>query len=254
MKVGWVADKHDPPGGAELTQAEFRAAVPESVEVIDCAPALIRGHKGPFNPNNANGCDLFVAHNHVTYPPTDWNRPVVRYHHDMRPQHIAGDISIYCSPLQRERLKGDGPTVPPPIDLAAFKPTRQQRRNTERKGTCCVGAFMNPGKGGYRVATWADENEPVDVYGFGPFLPEGPNINYCGPLEQAQVAQTLWKYERFVFLPVDLEPFGRCVVEAWAAGCDLVINGNVGARYWLEENPEALETASADFWAVVLDA
>jgi hypothetical protein len=39
MRVGWLADVPDLPGGAEFTQAEFRAAAPEHVEIIDCPPA-----------------------------------------------------------------------------------------------------------------------------------------------------------------------------------------------------------------------
>jgi hypothetical protein len=239
MRIGWLADEHDPPGGAELTQAEFRVAAPEDVEIVPLGPD-----------DDLDGFERYVVHNCQTYS----SRPSgLRYVHDLRGGIQHGDEVICCSPAQADRLGYDDcGIIPPPINLAAFKPTRQQRRNTERKGACCVGAFMNPGKGGYRVAAWADENEPVDVYGFGPFLPEGPNINYCGPLEPTKVAQTLWQYERFVFLPVDLEPFGRCVLEAWAAGCDLVINGNVGASYWIEEQPEELKTAAESFWKVVL--
>jgi hypothetical protein len=243
MKVGWLADEHDPPGGAELTQAEFRSAAPEGVEVIDCPPGGIVG------------CDRFVLHNHMTYGAgelLDFTGEVIRYHHDMRPQQIPGARSVFCSPLQRDALGLEGECVPPPIDLAAFRPTRQQRRHDERKGTCCVGAFMNPGKGGQLVAEWAMKNEPVDVWGFGPYMPRGDYIADCGDVDPVKLPQLLWNYERFVFLPTALEPFGRCVVEAWAAGCEIITNNLVGARYWIEEAPEKLETAAEDFWAVVL--
>jgi glycosyltransferase involved in cell wall biosynthesis len=62
----------------------------------------------------------------------------------------------------------------------------------------------------------------------------------------------LAQYKTMVFLPVVLEPFGRVVAEAWAAGCEIVTNGLVGARYWIEEDPKAIETAGEDFWRVVL--
>jgi hypothetical protein len=42
------------------------------------------------------------------------------------------------------------------------------------------------------------------------------------------------------------------VAEAWAAGCAIVTNELVGAGYWIQENPEAIETAAEDFWKVVL--
>lgn len=243
MRVGWLADEHDPPGGAEMTQAEFRAAAPGGVEVIDCPPGAIER------------CDRYVLNNHLTYGPADFvdlAGEIVRYHHDMRPQQVAGARSIFCSPLQRDALELEGECVPPPIDLAAFRPTRQQRRNTKREGTCCVGAFMNPGKGGHLVAEWALKNEPIDVWGFGPCQPRGQFINQCGPVEPRRLPELLAEYEHFVFLPTALEPFGRCVVEAWAGGCEIITNNLVGARYWIEEAPEKLETAAEDFWAVVL--
>ena len=62
--------------------------------------------------------------------------------------------------------------------------------------------------------------------------------------------EILGRYERFVFLPTTVEPFGRAVVEAWAAGCELIVNRNVGALHWLE-NPAGLRTAAADFWSLV---
>lgn len=242
-RVGWLADKHDPPGGAELTQAEFRAAAPEGVEVVD------------WTGDEVVKTDRWVIHNCRTYSRLPFQEgPSVRYLHDLRGSLAYADELIFCSPAQMERYRFSGHLIPPALNLKAFRPPRQHRRNGERNGTCCVGAFMNPGKGGHLVAEWGDRNEPVDVYGYGPFLPAGPHVNYCGPLEQAKVAQTLWQYERFVFLPTELEPFGRCVVEAWAAGCELIVNGNVGARYWIEEAPEKLESAAVDFWGVVCES
>jgi glycosyltransferase involved in cell wall biosynthesis len=54
-----------------------------------------------------------------------------------------------------------------------------------------------------------------------------------------------------VFLPSGLEPFCRTVAEAWAAGCEVVTNRLVGALHWIENEPEKLESAAADFWEVV---
>jgi hypothetical protein len=243
VRIGWLSDPSEYTGGAELTQAEFRAAAPEGVEVIDCPPRGIVP------------CDRYVVHNHLTYTAKDllnMRGEVIRYHHDMRPQNIVGDRSIFCSPIQQNRIGDRGRLVPPPVDLSSFRPTRQQRRNPKRQGTCCVGAFMNPGKGGHLVSEWANQNEAVDVYGFGPFQPVGQNINNCGAYEQHQLPTILSRYERFVFLPVAIEPFGRCVIEAWASGCQVVTNELVGARYWIEKAPEKLESAAEDFWSVVL--
>jgi hypothetical protein len=43
-RVGWLADEAGYIGGAELTTAEFRAAAPEGVEIVDCPPgAVVKG-------------------------------------------------------------------------------------------------------------------------------------------------------------------------------------------------------------------
>jgi glycosyltransferase involved in cell wall biosynthesis len=63
----------------------------------------------------------------------------------------------------------------------------------------------------------------------------------------------LARYETFVHLPVVIEPFGRLIAEAWAAGCAVVTNNLVGAKWWITENPDGLYTAGEDFWKVVLD-
>jgi glycosyltransferase involved in cell wall biosynthesis len=60
----------------------------------------------------------------------------------------------------------------------------------------------------------------------------------------------LASYKTFVFLPSVIEPFGRVVAEAYAAGCEIVTNNLVGARDWITEKPDALESAAEDFWKV----
>ena len=61
----------------------------------------------------------------------------------------------------------------------------------------------------------------------------------------------LFSYETFVFLPTEPEPFSRTTVEAWAAGCKLVVNRNIGALHWIENDPQALSTASERLWGIV---
>lgn len=257
MKVGWFVDNPGYIGGAELTQDEFRSLAPEGVEVVSCPPGEV-----------VPGLDRYVIHNCVHYSlgdlETTGDAPLIKYIHDVWP---AGDpelreellrtaTTIFCSPIHRERfphqVNPERPSylIPPAIDHSAFAPTRQQRRNFKRKGACSVGAFRHPNKGAQRLIEWANDNGGLDVYGSGEFAPTS-GVNYKGPLEPRQVAQTLWQYESFVHLPTVLEPFGRCVVEAWAAECQIVTNKLVGSRYWIEEEPESLETASEDFWEIV---
>jgi hypothetical protein len=256
MKVGWLVGKPSYTGGAELTQAEFRLAAPEDVEVVNCPPGEVVE------------CDRYVAHNVVPYELDDLHklssRPVVKYQHDVWPQGHA-DVRrflleraklIFCSPLHKERFpwphKDDGVCIPPPINLDRFKtPSRQVNR--QKKGAVAVAQWRNGGKGQQNIVEWSDKNETLlNVYGPGPYIPIGPNIDYRGELQYADIPRILWQYETFVHLPAVLEPFGRAVAEAHAAKCNLVVNNLVGARYWIEQEPGKIETAAEDFWRVVL--
>lgn len=257
MKVGWLADDPGYVGGAELTQREFCRAAPEHVEVIDCAPGEVM-----------KGLDAYVIHNCTQYAPRDLDpmgsAPVFKYVNDLWPhgnkllrtEVLAKATVIFTSPLHRQKFpyefSRESRIVPPALDLKRLTPTRQAKRNGKREGTVSVGAWMNPGKGAHLLAEYAAANGEVSVYGDGPCAPRNAlNIDFKGPLDPAKVAQTLWGYETFVFLPSEIEPFGRCVVEAEAAGCRVVTNGLVGARHYLEQDRDALLTAAEDFWEVI---
>jgi len=248
MRVGWLLDQGATVGGAELTQAEFRAAAPDDVEIVDCQPGQIED------------CDRYVVHNCVTYDLEDLQRldgkPVVKYWHDVGPWLqdgvkdwlIENALSICCSPLQADYMHLQALVIPPPVDLDRFMDAAS-RMNGGRKGAVCVASWRNAGKGQRKVMEWAEANGGIDIYGGGYLAPPGSReIAYEG------MPALMARYQTFVFLPTVIEPFGRTVAEAWAAGCEIVTNGLVGARYWLEESPEAMDTAAEDFWGVVLDA
>lgn len=250
MKVGWLHDGGNADGtqgGAELTQAEFKAAAPDGVEIVDCPTGGV-----------VEGLDRYVVHNCVTYRPEDvWpiEGRAVKYLHDVWPH---GDLSVKasllksaklvcCSPLQRDRLGlSEAEAIPPPVDLARFRAAAREN-GSERRGAIAVGPWMNHGKAPHLAAEWAKGNGGLDFVGGGPLAPAG---SFQVPYESMPALFT--KYRTFVHLPTVLEPFGRTVVEAWAAGCQIVTNRLVGARWWIEEQPEALETAAEDFWKLVL--
>lgn len=106
-----------------------------------------------------------------------------------------------------------------------------------------MASWANPGKAPHLAAEWGE----VDFFGVGDFAPPG-----CRPVAYDDMPALLASYETFVFLPTAVEPFGRLVVEAAAAGCKVVTNRLVGARYYLEEAPELLDGAADRFWEVVL--
>ena len=249
IRVGWLADKPRVPGGAELTTAEFRAATPEGVELVECPPGGVD-----------STCDRFVVHNCVQYALDDLKvmegRPVVKYHHDVGPWLqpeirawlVEHALNVCCSPLQAEHMSMDALCVPPPVDLDRFA-VAGSRVNGDRRGSVSVGSWRNHGKAPHKAAEWGAANGGVEFYGGGELAPPGSEeVSYD------EMPALLARYERFVYLPTVLEPFGRVVAEAWAAGCEIVTNGLVGARYWLEDDPDAIDTAAEDFWGVVMSA
>jgi glycosyltransferase involved in cell wall biosynthesis len=255
MIVGWLQDAAEIQGGAELTAKSFRDAAPDSVEIVDCPPGQIRE------------ADVYVVHNSTTYPVDTQlalrGRPVVRYIHDTIPHGspalrawlLLGNAHlIFCSPLHRGKFphpfEGDVSIIPPPCDLTPAGDT------PKTKGAIWLGHALNPGKGIGNAVSWADRTQTqLDFVGEGPLMPpESDLIKVLPGVPFDAVPATLAEYEKFVFLPSKLEPFGRSVVEAWAAGCELVINQMIGARHYIENDRDALVTAPKDFWNVVLNA
>lgn len=234
-------------GGAELTMDELKATAPEGVTLTDLADAetVIVGNCTLAKP------DLI---------PSLMGKRVIRFHHDLardeneivRSWLEDNAEHIFTSPLHREKYGLDGELVPPCVGLEAFKPNRQTRRHVKRNGICTVGSWQSPGKGGFLVAeTVARQNAGLDCYGPGNFPPQGPKVTLHGPVEHSALPSILHRYAQFIFLPMAVEPFGRCVAEAWAAGCELLVNENVGAQWWIENQPDRLYTAAEDFWGLI---
>jgi glycosyltransferase involved in cell wall biosynthesis len=249
MRIGWLVDDPIATGGAELTQAEFATAAPEGVEIVPCPAGDID-----------TSCDRYVIHNCVKYTLDDLHKiegkPTVKYWHDvgpwLQPECRAwldeNARPVCCSPIQAEHMGlTNAAHIPPPVDLARFS-AAAATVNGDRAGVVSVGSWRNFGKAPQRAAEWAEANGVrLDFYGGGPLAPPG-----CQEVPYDQMPGLLAHYTTFVFLPTVLEPFGRLVAEAWAAGCEIVTNGLVGAGYWISENPAAIETAADDFWNLVL--
>jgi glycosyltransferase involved in cell wall biosynthesis len=226
---------------------------------VDCPPE-----------NVVPGLDAYILHNVTTYNYAAVHRfgsaPVIKRLHDV---WRAGDeqlrrwilrhaaLVIASSRLHIEgmahRITAPLTVLPCAVDLAPFRQAAASANG--RTGVCWLGRLY-ASKGIVAAAQWAQENGvTVDVYGMGALAQSLPEpLRYRGALTYAEVPGVLAQYERFLFLPDVVEPFGRAVVEAWAAGCEIVTNGNVGAVSWINEQPEALETAREDFWNAVKEA
>jgi hypothetical protein len=248
-RVGWLHDQGGVIGGAELTQAELAAAAPDGVQIVECPPGGVAD------------CDLYVIHNCVTYDAKDiirtTNVPAFKYWNDVgswldpkvRELLDTHATPICCSPLQAEYMGLTGAAlIPPALDLSRFE-TAATSVNGDRAGIVSVGSWRNVGKGARRVLEWSAVNgKKVDFYGSGPFAPPGSR-----PVLYVSLPRLLVRYQTLVYLPMVIEPFGRVVAEAWAAGLELVVNELVGAIHWITEEPDAIRTAGRDFWRTVLD-
>lgn len=247
VRVGWLIDQPNYIGGAELTAKAFRDAAPDGVEIVDI----------PTGAYSREELDRVVCHNLVSYKAGElgFDAPTFWYHHDVAP-HITRDkwtalkdaVHICCSPLQRHKMRLDEALlIPPAVDLEPFRKAAETAG--ERSGAVAVGPWMNPGKNPQGALDWAKGNGGISFLGAGVYAPaESVSVDY------AEMPEVLTRFKTFVHLPSALEPFGRSTAEAWAAGLEVVVNALVGARYWITEQPDKLETAGEDFWQLVLDA
>jgi len=256
MRVGWLADKPDYKGGAELEAERLIACAPSGIEIIPCPPGRI-----------VADVDVYVIHNCFDYDRTIIGtlsqKPVIKRIHDV---WLAGNMDLrrwllahskvllFSSPLHLEVFKWQVSApirlIPSAIDTTSFEVLKPNGRT----GACWIGRMVD-GKGILEAAAWAKmEGLTLDLYGFPRINNLPAPIRYCGELPPEAVASTLAQYQTFVFLPEQPEPYARTAVEAWLAGCKLVINGNVGARWWIEKHPEQIPQAASLFWETVTRA
>lgn len=251
MRVGLLYDFLGVVGGAELNIEAYKRSAPDDVIIVDCPP----GRPLP-------ACDVYVVGNCTMY--AGWittafeGKRVIKIVSDLwrvcedglRTWLLDNAEPLLVSPVLAEvaewRFAKRYRYAPSVIDLDAFRIAAANSQ--QRAGACWVGRCF-ASKGIAEAQAWASENElPLDIYGEGPDKPADGK----GLVVQSELPQTLARYEWFVFLPREFDPCPRSVIEAWAAGCKLVLNGQQGASWWIEHNPAALEDAAGLFWRAVL--
>lgn len=257
MRIGWLSDIPPFLGGAELVERDLIAAKPDGVEIVPCPPDAI-----------SQEVDGYVIHNCTSYK---WfhaqelaKKPIIKQVHDV---WMQGDfdlrtwlcqnaaLMIFGSPLHREQAQYyvNCPTalLPVAMNLAEFK--RLAMPDFLRRGFCWIGRF-DTGKGILETIQWAKEQGlEVDYYGYGYHLPQVKETGrYKGELKPDEVPSIMALYEALILCPIDVEPFGRVVAEAWANGLDLVVNDNVGAMWWINNAPDQIEKGAAMWWDKVM--
>jgi glycosyltransferase involved in cell wall biosynthesis len=257
VKIGWLADNPGFIGGTEVSSSILLSHIPEDFEVVYCPP-----NKRPPK------VDIYVVQNCTQYDQR-WIeelilKPVVK---SVRDPYFGGDavlrnwflkcadLLIFNSPLQFEefhyQVRAKHVFIPPPVEVDKFKACALPKE--QRHGNLFVGR-VGPTKGAHLAIDWAlCNNQPLDLVGYVEMnygrLPK--SINFLGNVDYEHMPEIMGKYERLVFFPQWIESFGRVVAEAWAAGCDLLTNENIGALWWIEHNPGAIQNGAALYWEAV---
>ncbi len=259
LRVGWLRDDWPQIGGAELSADARAKAAPPEVEIVPCPP-------GQVDPS----CDLYVVNQSVQYTLADaesfGDRPVFKVVPDW---WEAGDpglrrwllsraaLVFFASPLHRDlfRWPVSAPTLlcPAPLDLEPFRAAARQAG--ERRGAVWVGQMTSPWKGYEEAVAWARRTRRrLDFYGRGPYAPKpGPYVRVFDQVPYEELPHLLARYRTLVFLPRRAQPFPRILVEAWAAGLELVTSEANGARWWIENAPGELSRGAERFWEAVLE-
>lgn len=261
MRIGYLRDRNSKLiGGAELSADALVAAAPEGVEMLYIPPGTV-----PETP-----CDAFVVFNCVQYgaDALEFLRDavVVKRVADFWPH---GDAELRAWVLQNARRLvflskphldvfphtcGTRTALcPPPVDIARF--VDADMASTYRDGIFWMGQMWTH-KGVQEAVTWAEGTKTrVDFYGDGPLRPRrGEFVNYYGQIAYEMVPELMASYDGFLYVPPVVEPFGRTVIEAWAAGCKLYINTNCGAMWWLENDLDAVADGAGRFWRIMEEA
>lgn len=258
MRIGWIKDIRGYEGGAELEAAYLEETAPDWAEIVFC-PA----------DNIATDVDAYVIHNCMNYSGglvatlEKQNKPVIKRvydvwqagNHDLRNWLLTQSAAVIFSSYPHFELfgwpvKAPKYIIPAALNLQPFIAARDDSK--EREGVIWLGR-LERGKGLENVSAWADENGlEVDVYGYGSLQNQiSKPLNYIGEVDYCDVPELLASYEKFVFLPDAFEPFSRTTVEAWAAGCEMVVNGNVGAVSWIQVDSVGVMQGAAMFWDIV---
>ena len=248
MKVGWLADSFERPGrrrahpggvprrGARGRRGRRRAR-PTGSSGSPAATSPASTTASPIRPRDGRR-----ARGQAGRSATGTTSPGRAAPGDPALDRWAAEhaTSVFTSPLHRDRFphRVEGESAPDP---ARDRPRALRRAGRAQARAAPAGSARRctPARGCSRRSS-------------GPRRTSRSTSGACSPDQVAGLAadpgaratsrpstcrDPAAATERFVFLPTTVEPFGRAVVEAWAAGCELIVNRNVGALHWLE-NPD----------------
>jgi len=258
VKIGWLHDDLGIVGGAELSERTLRAGAPEWAEIVLCPP----------NKRPPEDIEAFIIQNCTAYP-VKWIEvlekvPVIKQNRDAwwsgsivlrRWLLDNAKLLLFSSQMQADNYEhwyeNEYAVVPPPVNLDMFREAALP--DDKRQGTIWVGR-TDPGKGLHTALDWAwREQEPIDIYGdlsirYINFAELGGLARFHGRAPYESLPAIYGAAKRYVFFPTHKEPFGRTVAEAWASGCELLVDGFIGALEWIEQRPDDIGRGVEMFW------
>ena len=260
FKCGIVMDVPNAIGGAELSMQKMVEDIPDLFE-----PIMI----SPFNFEQVEECDIYVVGNCTMFPPqlidVLQGKPVVKYVMDrwvhgswrLRTWLLENAKLVLVSPDLLKKspwVYNDYDLVPSPVDIGLFSRAKIDREVNGGKNDKAIWlGRMHHNKGVHNAIRYAEEkNIELHMFGHGDVGLAGKR--YMGSLEPEEVPEVLAMYKTFIFLPNEFDACPRTIIEAWAAGCQLVLNDRIGSSYWInnENNVHDLYLATENFWDIVV--
>ncbi len=265
------------PGGAELTD---RAA-------IDACPYPVESRTFErLDPASVAQFDLIVVGNSATATPEHWDaitatgrhvlfehdvriclwrgnfpaspEPIHRMfqrcrcpHRHLREVYATSRGVVFLTALQRDAFIDNPFFEEPPSGVIGcslfggdfFARVDEARRDERRRtGTAIFGAHD-------RIKGYDEALAHCIRQGLSPLVIQN--------MPPSEVLDVFARSERFVYLPIGLEPAGRMPVEARFLGCDVTVNEHVGVAgeaWWNQPDEEALQFVRRGpqrFWEIV---
>jgi len=260
VRIGWLQSDVGIHGGSEMSCGALVDHAPDWAKIVYCPP----------NKRPPDDIECYVVQNSTTYDQR-WleillQKPTVKH---VRDPWYAGDglfrrclleqatLLIFSSQAQVDAFgyPFDAPHVilPPPVNLESFRQAAKPK--DEREGAIFVGR-VDVYKGAPMAVDWAYRTgETLALIGT-PMMDFGklpPYIRVVGEVPYQRMPSIMGNAKSFVFFPQWPEAFGRTVAEAWAAGCELIVDGRIGAMEYIENEPERLgfQGPIDEFWAAV---
>jgi len=277
ITVVWAHDHRlsDRLGGAQMTNTLMIERAPDWCNVLEVYPdnldhvkiipeqvLVVLNNVRQFSaPQLGKLTDVpFVIYAHDFWQHTErWQTRVYKRLIEQAASHV------FLSPLHKTGFESAWQTTlpealvcPPAFDLDKYSCLEHFDKECSPDDVFVYLGEFGAHKGLADMDAWAKEHSvKIDCYGWGD-LSEYLYLRDMGTLKPETVPAFLSRQAgALVFMPADLEPFGRVSAEGILSGCTPVYNDNVGSLSYgwqtLEDWQDALAEAPDTFWQHLWD-